>query len=362
MFIAFEEYKNIEAPGMSVVEKIGLGVGTIAIVVGVASTATGVGATWGVPLMYLGYTIEATIIADECYFDNEGGHNWMNCGISVGALVVGEIGGELAGSLMKSYGSTTAKLISKNINKITRHFNPKALSLFLKESDNLADTAKKLSVGISIISKNSDDLLEPAIRNIPDVYDNFAKIRIISKIGDFIEGVKFIGWDDIFAVGTRNVDELIPKLSKNGKRVFDESISSGDNLARASEAVSFSNFEKRGASLKYTERLMKDGKKFDFVVSINNLNYPVSVKRLTTTSPTTNNLRTYLIDAVDDMDYALNNLPLDTYVDERVLNYLVKNSNEELLLKEAFEQLKNEGQIGENVLLVVTKVPTYLMG
>ena len=363
MFIAFEEYKNIQAPGMSVWDKIALGVGTTAIVVGIISTSTGVGAIVGVPLTYIGYVIDAAIITDECYLDNKGGHNWLNCGISVGAFAAGELGGELISKLIKQHGADVAKLISKNVNKMMDYFNPKSINLFLKNSDNLADSARKLSVGINVISRNSDEMLDLAIKQIPDVYDDYAKIRIIGIIADFVEDSKYIEFDDLFGITVRNVDELTSQLSPNGKRVLAGSIADGDNAitARVSEALSFSNFEKRGATLKYTEQMMGSGKKFDFVINLNDENYPVSVKRLITETPSLNNVRDKLLESIGEMSISRNNLPNDLYSEYNVLHYLVKNQREVDIMNQVFLQLIDNGEISDNVKLVITKVPDYIM-
>jgi len=222
MFIAFEEYKNIEAPGMSVVEKIGLGVGTIAIVVGVASTATGIGATWGVPLMYLGYTIDATIIADECYFDNKGGHNWGNCGISVGALVIGEVGGELVGSLMKSYGSTTTKLVSKNINKVSKNIDPKALGSFFKNTDNLGAKAKALSDGIEVFTRTSDEVLILGMEHLSKNMDDVSKLRFLENLGTVsINNGDNLADDFVDVFRAKDVDLWLESIAKDANKIDD---------------------------------------------------------------------------------------------------------------------------------------------
>ena len=113
--------------------------------------------------------------------------------------------------------------------------------------------------------------------------------------------------------------------------------------------------------MKYTEQMMGSGKKFDFVINLNDENYPVSVKRLITETPSLNNVRDKLLESIGEMSISRNNLPNDLYSEYNVLHYLVKNQREVDIMNQVFLQLIDNGEISDNVKLVITKVPDYIM-
>ncbi|MBI5389691.1 hypothetical protein HZB01_04930 [Candidatus Woesearchaeota archaeon] len=206
--------------------------------------------------------------------------------------------------------------------------------LFMKGADHVISFGKAI--------KNSGEYWD-------DVYQLFSK--------------RVMGMADDVAKHAGSVDDLTPKLTTNARRVFDESVNA-EAVVKASEAVSFANFEKRGGVLKYTEDAMGSGVggKFDYVVEIGEENYPVQVKRwMPENPPTLEKARDRLGDAIDEMGTARINLPQDVYASENTLHYLIRTPNEKALMEEAFRTLKQEGQIQDNIKLVISEVPNYLM-
>lgn len=354
--IASEMYKEINGEGINWVV---LGGGTALLII---SPLTGPFA----PVVAAGgIAILSADTIDNCLIENQAGQNWDECStdviIDVASAGIFKVVKHIAKPVMTKLGKEAGEAVISRVSRLMSSLDPKATEVVIKQGDS-AINAKYISEGIRIATKDSDAILRNTIRELPNEMDDIAKTNFFKGIGEFFEGKNVVEWEDVVGKGTKSTDETISKLSENARKVYRGSVNTNEELAKTSEALSFRNFEIRGGVLRYTEKEMApDLKKFDYVINIDGKNYPVSVKRLVTKNPDLQGSMNKLRDASKDMIDARNGLPQDTYANENVLHYLVKSKEERRILEEALNQLKEQGQVEDNIKLIISDVPSHLM-
>lgn len=206
LVIGSEDYKSYHARSMTVTEKATLIGGTTLIVVGTTASLTGVGATVGVPLAYIGYTLDASVVLDQCVVNTEGGSKWDSCAFSVaapvGGHILGKAGGKVLKELFKQNGDDAIR-ITNTINEI----DSKGLLREFEVGDDAALAARKLFD----IADGYDYVLSRISR--ADLIDHLDNVRFPGKVkytaDNFLTDASQIrnldGFEDVFR-GVTNGD------------------------------------------------------------------------------------------------------------------------------------------------------------
>ncbi|MBI3031867.1 hypothetical protein HYY69_00155 [Candidatus Woesearchaeota archaeon] len=360
MLIGTQQYKNVEAAGMTVTDKIILASGGVLIVVGTISSITGVGAVVGVPLMYAGYVLSGVGTVNECYVKNEGGHNWGGCAFDVGTTITAAIGGKLIGALIKNYGDDIAKLVGKNVNKLAGHVNPKALSKVVGSGDEAVAVSKEISDGIEVFAKKGIPA-EQVLKQLPKEMDDLAKVRFFKSLGEFLKGQKAVQFDDLVTKGTKNKEQVLINLGNDAKKVY------ADPISDLQEAIQMEQFVKRGGSLKYTEQALQKaangGKHTDFVVNFEGSLHSVEIKSFPqkpsiSVEVAENNIKNVFSDYLSK----INNLPPENYK-SHILNIIVKSPDEANNIIQAAKNLQSSDPTKwKDIQVIVNSVEEWVIG
>ena len=211
------------------------------------------------------------------------------------------------------------------VSKLGKYINPKAIEKVAKEGDELLNM-KYIGDGAKILSKDSDEVLSKAIKELPSNMDEAAKARFVKGIGEFGNGVSKIEWEDVVSKGTKSVDNI--KLSTGGMKI---KLAGSQGSDTASKVISFENFHKRGAELIKTEgeiawkNIKGLATPVDHLIKINDQKVGVSVKRLIQYSGpnqvplTEGEVNRILVDGFKGLDEGLQNVfPQDIW-DKSVL-------------------------------------------
>ena len=292
--------------------------------------------TIGSPVLIVGGVILAgTSIANECIIKNAGGDNWGWCGLDAGLTVVGG----------------------------------KVVELGFKASKPLVTWTVKNTVGtegIKLLSKYGDDFLSASYELIKKgKYKSFVKAlndgrHYADDIFNFFRK-NIVRFDDVVAKQANDIDGLLPKLSKDARRVFDDSIA--PTTAKASEAVSFENFAKRGAILKNTEKELGDG--IDYAIELGVEKVGVSVKRIQSQTPRVENVRDIISAAEADLIKAKKLVDSPKKWDGNVVHILVRSDSDAELVERAYKlALGTPGSISDekNLKVLISRIENYLMG
>jgi hypothetical protein len=249
-FIQIDQYKTIHSQKMTVVDVALIAGGTSLIIVGAVSSATGAGATWGVPLMYMGFAIDAASIANECVVKNAGGDNWVSCGITSAISVAAPFAGYgigkalnyvLVKGLLKNMPLEEAQIVLNNFNRLKGQVGESSLFTLVRQARSAGgdDAAvlfvKRVSKGVQLAESAYGKDLASILKTLPSSMDDMAKARFFAGVGrigishgdeiakDFITlyATKYGGFNTITESSLDKLDDYIRLADSNPFRNAD---------------------------------------------------------------------------------------------------------------------------------------------
>ena len=218
----------------------------------------------------------------------------------------------------------------------------------------------------NVISKDSDDVLRKAVKELPSEMDEAAKARFVKGVEEFASGVKAVEWEDVVTKGTKDFDKI--PLSEGGKYI---KANPGNPSSTASEIISFENFYKRGMTFLKGENGVKaiqyqsgfNSKPVEFIGKMGDEKVAVQTTRVFNPDKllTVDEAKRILEDGLNGLNKGLTNVVAADKWDKGVVHAIIKDSDKDIV--ESAIKILNTETVGNNrIVITIAEDTKYIWG